>query len=83
MTSEIEQLSCQELVELVTDYLEGALPEADRDRLEEHIAGCDGCRDYIAQMRTTVTLTSGARPVGLTPEAEEALLAAFRDWKAT
>ena len=53
MTSEIEQLSCQELVELVTDYLEGALPEADRDRLEEHIAGCDGCRDYIAQMRTT------------------------------
>lgn len=83
MTSEIEQLSCQELVELVTDYLEGALPEADRDRLEQHIAGCDGCRDYIVQMRTTVTLTSEARPAGLTPEAEEALLAAFRDWKAT
>ena len=83
MTSEIEQLSCQELVELVTDYLEGALPEADRDRLEEHIAGCDGCRDYIAQMRTTVALTSEARPVALTPEAEEALVAAFRDRKAT
>ena len=83
MTSEIEQLSCQELVELVTDYLEGALPEADRDRLEQHIAGCDGCRDYIVQMRTTVTLTSEARPAGLTPKAEEALLAVFRDWKAT
>jgi anti-sigma factor RsiW len=83
VTSEIEQLSCQELVELVTDYLEGALPEADRDRLEEHIAGCDGCRDYIAQMRTTVALTSEARPVGLTPDAENALLAAFRDLKAT
>jgi anti-sigma factor RsiW len=83
VNGEIEQLSCQELVELVTDYLGGALPAADRDRLEEHVAGCDGCRDYIAQMWTTVALTSEARPVGLTPEAEEGLLVAFRDWKAT
>ena len=81
MTNEIEQLSCQELVELVTDYLEGALPEGDRARLEDHISGCDGCRDYIDQMRATVTLTSSARPPSLTLQAEEALLAAFRDWK--
>jgi len=81
VTNEIEQLSCQELVELVTDYLEADLPEPDRIRLEEHIAGCDGCRDYIEQIRTTVALTSEARPPGLTPQAEEALLAAFRNWK--
>jgi anti-sigma factor RsiW len=79
--SEIEQLSCQELVELVTEYLEGALPEPDRARLEDHISGCDGCRDYIEQMRTTIALTAGVRHVELSPAAEEALLATFRDWK--
>ena len=83
MTGEFTQLSCQELVELVTDYLEGVLPEGDRRRLEEHIAGCDGCRDYIEQMRATVALTSEVRPAGITPEAEDALLAVFRDWKTT
>jgi predicted anti-sigma-YlaC factor YlaD len=82
VTNEIEQLSCQELVELVTDYLEGVLPEADRARIEEHISGCDGCRDYIDQMRSTVALSNEARPPGLTPEAEQALLSAFRDWNA-
>lgn len=81
--SEIMELSCQELVELVTNYLEGAIPEADRIRLDEHIAGCDGCRDYVAQMRTTIALTGEAKPALLTPDAERALLATFRDWKAT
>jgi anti-sigma factor RsiW len=79
--SELEQLSCQELVELVTDYLEGVLPDADRGRLEEHLETCDGCRDYIEQMRTTIALAGATRPVDLAPEAEDALLAAFRDWK--
>ena len=83
MTNEIEQLSCQELVELVTEYLEGALPEADRRRLEEHISGCDGCRDYIGQIEAAVALTNRAQPPSLTPQAQEALLAAFRSWKAT
>jgi len=81
--SEIEQLSCQELVELVTDYLEGAMPEADRQRLDDHIAGCDGCRDYVAQMRTTIALTGEVRPALLTPDVERALRDSFRDWKAT
>ena len=76
-------MTCRELVELVTDYLEGAMPDADRQRLEGHIAGCDGCRDYVEQMRTTIALTGGARPVSLTPEAQRALLAIFRDWKTT
>ena len=83
MTDQVEQLSCQELVELVTDYLEGALPDDERTGLERHLDTCDGCRDYVEQMRTTIELTGGARPAPLTPEAEEALLASFRDWKAT
>jgi anti-sigma factor RsiW len=83
VTNEIEQLSCQELVELVTDYLEGALPEADRRRLEEHISGCEGCREYVGQIEAAVALTHDARTPSLTPQAEEALLAAFRNWKAT
>ena len=81
MTDEIEQLSCQELVELVTDYLEGVLPETDRGRLEQHLDSCDGCRDYIEQMRATIALTADARPVELRLDEGEALLAAFREWK--
>ena len=82
MTSEIEQLSCQELVELVTDYLEGVLPDADRLELERHLETCDGCRQYVEQMRTTIVLTGEARPLDLSPEAEDALLAAFRNSKS-
>jgi anti-sigma factor RsiW len=82
VSDQIEQLSCQELVELVTDYLEGALPDEERIRLERHLQTCDGCRDYVDQMRTTISLTGEARPAALTPEVEEALLASFRDWKA-
>jgi anti-sigma factor RsiW len=80
--SEIEQLSCQELVELVTNYLEGTLPSADNLELERHLETCDGCRRYVEQMRTTIALTGEARSLDLAPEAEETLLAAFRDWKS-
>ena len=83
MTDEFEQLSCQELVELVTDYLEGALPHDERVGLERHLETCDGCRDYVEQMRATVLLTGEARLTPPTSEVEEALLASFRDWKAT
>ena len=82
MSTSIEQLSCQELVELVTDYLEGALPEAERNSFEHHIEGCTGCREYVSQMRETIALTGRLTPADLSPEAEAALLAAFRDWKS-
>ena len=82
MSASIEQLSCQELVELVTDYLEGALPGRERDSFEHHIEGCKGCHEYVGQMRKTVELTGSLRPTDIGPEAEAALLAAFRDWKA-
>jgi anti-sigma factor RsiW len=77
-----EQLSCQELVELVTDYLEGALPPAERARFEEHVGTCGGCSDYLDQMRRTVVVLGRLPRDSVTPEAEAALLSAFRDWKS-
>jgi anti-sigma factor RsiW len=81
--STVEALSCQELVELVTDYLEGAMPPADRARFEEHIAGCDGCAAYLEQMRATIRLAGRLTPDAVPPEAERALLSAFRSWSQT
>jgi len=78
----VEQLSCQELVELVTDYLEGVLGDADRARFDEHLLICEGCRVYLAQIETTMRLTGQVRPEDLSAEAEQALLGAFRRWNA-
>jgi predicted anti-sigma-YlaC factor YlaD len=77
---DVEAFSCQELVELVTDYLEGALSPADLRRFEEHIGGCDGCTEYLEQFRRTIQLTGTLTPADLTPEAESALLDVFRSW---
>jgi predicted anti-sigma-YlaC factor YlaD len=81
MTNDVEKLSCQELVELVTDYLEGVLPEEERRRFDEHLSGCNGCRTYLEQMRTTIWLTGELSPRQISPKAELALLEAFRGWK--
>lgn len=80
--SSVEALSCQELVELVTDYLEGALPRQEHGRFEGHLDECGNCRIYLNQLRETVRLVGRLRAESLTPEVERALLAAFRDWKA-
>ena len=79
---DVTALSCQELVELVTDYLEGALSEEDVARFERHIEPCRNCTTYIEQMRTTIALTGRLRATGLRAEAEAELLRAFRDWKS-
>ena len=76
-----EALSCQELVELVTDYLEGALDERHMRAFDQHLAGCDGCTTYVEQLRVTIRITGTLTPDDLTPEAESALLQAFRDWR--
>ncbi|HZP71776.1 MAG TPA: zf-HC2 domain-containing protein [Gaiellaceae bacterium] len=78
---DVEALSCQELVELVTDYLEGALGERDTRAFEHHLAGCDGCTEYVEQLRVTIRITGSLVPADLSPEAESALLQAFRDWR--
>jgi hypothetical protein len=76
-------MSCKELVELVTDYLEDAMPEADRVRFEEHLSLCDGCVRYVDQMRVTVATVGSLRQEHVSPEARAALLGVFRDWKRT
>jgi anti-sigma factor RsiW len=82
MNAPIEQLSCQELVELVTDYAEDALSAEDRARFDAHLSICEGCRNYVEQLQTTVATVGRLRPQDLSPEAEQALLGAFRDWKS-
>lgn len=80
MTETVEQLSCQELVELVTDYLEGALSPEERTRFVAHIERCNGCGTYLEQIKQTIELTGRLTPEQLDPTAEAALLGAFRDW---
>jgi anti-sigma factor RsiW len=79
---DVEHLSCQELVELVTDYLENALSADDRVRFEAHIGRCDGCTVYLRQMRQTIELTGSLSPEALSADAERVLLRAFRGWRA-
>jgi len=76
-----EELSCQELVELVTDYLEGVLPSELHERFERHIAHCSGCQAYLQQMHATIRATGTLSVDSLSPEAERALLDAFRGWR--
>jgi anti-sigma factor RsiW len=75
----VEALSCQELVELVTDYLEDALPLAERARFEAHVAACPGCELHLEQLRTTIAVTGASRDLEARPEINW-LLEAFRDW---
>jgi len=75
-------MNCREVVELMTEYLEGTLSPADRARFEEHIAGCDGCTAYLAQLRTT-RRALGALAEEPVPEAlKEELLKVFRTWRS-
>jgi anti-sigma factor RsiW len=77
-----DELTCQELVELVTAYLDDALPEPERERFERHLGHCPGCTTYVEQIRETVRLTGEElREETLPSEARDALLAQFADWK--
>lgn len=80
MSTPFEQLSCQELVELVTDYLDGVLSPDDQARFEQHRGTCLGCDTYLAQMTETVRLAGLLRPDDVDAEAEQALRAALQDW---
>lgn len=73
------ELSCARIVALVTDYLEGVLPEEPRARFEEHLSYCPPCREYLAQMRATVEATGRLTESDVSPEAMDALTRAFRD----
>jgi anti-sigma factor RsiW len=77
----IEELTCKELVELVTDYLEGTLPASERERFERHLADCDGCTNYLAQMHRTIRLVGKLSEDSLEETSKAKLLQVFRDWK--
>jgi anti-sigma factor RsiW len=80
---ENDDMTCRELVQVVTDYLEGTLPDADRARLEAHLDECPYCKEYVAQMRQTVEAL-GALPAELIdPGMEDELLRAFRGWRGS
>ena len=75
-------LACREVVELVTDYLEGALSPAWRARLGEHLAACRDCAAYLDQLRTMVRALARVRPPDLDRRVRQELLAAYREWIA-
>ncbi len=81
METNLNELTCKELVEVVTDYFEGALSSADRERFEQHVSKCDWCKIYLEQMQATIRTLGSLPEETINPRAKEELLAAFRDWK--
>jgi len=73
-------LTCVELVELVTDYLEGALSPSEHDRFERHLSACENCTRYVEEMRATIALVGRIEEDDLSAEAKSELLEAFRGW---
>ena len=82
MTDDITTgLACKELVEIITDYLEGTLPERDRARFDAHLMTCPPCREYVAEMHATLGLTGRLTVESISPGARDQLLQAFRRMK--
>jgi anti-sigma factor RsiW len=79
-TAHEDELACQELVEIVSDYLEGALPPDERERFEAHLKICEGCRRYLDQMRTTILFLGRLNEKDLDPGARDQLVQLFREW---
>jgi anti-sigma factor RsiW len=76
-----DALACRDAVELVTDYLEGALSRADRARFEAHLADCPHCTAYLEQIRMTIALAGGVEAETLQPEVQDELVALYRRWR--
>ena len=77
----VDEIVCREFAELATEYLEGAMPDATLELVEEHLAMCDWCRDYLDQIRTTARAVAAepeAADAGPPPETLDGLMAAFR-----
>jgi anti-sigma factor RsiW len=80
--SDERPIDCNELVELVSDYLDGTLDLPTRARFDEHLLGCDGCEHYLQQFRATVTTLGNVPEDSLAPALRNKLLTAFRDWSS-
>lgn len=76
-------LTCKELVELVTGYLDGSLRGRRLRRFEAHLSACDGCTRYVAQMQATIRATGMLTEEQVTEEQKTVLLTAFRDWASS
>jgi anti-sigma factor RsiW len=81
MSKSGDHITCQEVVELVTDYLDGALPSEQISVFEQHLNFCDGCLWYVDQLRTTVATVGQIREEDVPAETRERLVTAFREWK--
>jgi anti-sigma factor RsiW len=75
-------LVCRQAVEMVTNYLEGALSRRDQTRLEGHLADCPHCTEYLDQIRATVAAVGRVEPSDLSPAARRDLVALYRQWQA-
>jgi anti-sigma factor (TIGR02949 family) len=75
-------MPCRELVECITEYLEGTLPESDRARFDEHLRACPHCTAYLDQMRTVLRLSGRLTEEEIPEHAREDLLRVFREWKS-
>ena len=75
------ELTCREVVELVTDYLDRALPPDAAALFEQHLDGCDGCSGYVDQIRTTIATVGRVRAEDVPPETLDRLMSAFRNWR--
>ena len=75
-------MTCRQVAELITDYLEGALSAGDRLRFEEHVAGCAACTAYLGQLRATTRVLTRLREEEIPGNVRNELLAAFRSWKS-
>ena len=76
-----DDMTCQELVEVVTDYLEGSLPPVERQRFERHLDNCDGCINYLSQMRHTIRILGRLTISDIPADEQERLLELFQDWR--
>ncbi|HLF41763.1 MAG TPA: zf-HC2 domain-containing protein [Acidimicrobiia bacterium] len=72
---------CRRAVELVTDYLEGALTRRERERLETHLAACPHCHEYLEQIRATIAALGRVEPESLAPEVRDELVGLYRRWR--
>jgi predicted anti-sigma-YlaC factor YlaD len=81
MAESADHLSCQEVVELVTDYLDESLSAEDAVLFEQHLNFCEGCVWYVDQIRTTVEMLGEIREEDIPPETKDRLMGAFRNWR--
>jgi anti-sigma factor RsiW len=82
MLGRSQPLVCQQIVELITDYLEETMPRSQRRRFEAHIAGCEHCTEYLEQMRRTIRLTGRLRVEDLSPEMHDEFATIYRRLQA-